>query len=138
MVAAKKKRKKKRPKQRKKGRQWLVLCVVAALFTVLGGLIVFLALGPDDVTVLPKRGDVSGNGPVVSYGETDVLSEPVIVEQTAPKSQVVHVSPDGGDLVVETDRPLVAIVIDDMGFNKKNCEALLELDLNLSFAFLPF
>jgi hypothetical protein len=135
MVTAKKKRKKKRPKQRKKGSQWLVLCVVAVLFTVLGGLVVFLTLSPDDATVLPEIGDVSEDGPVISYEETSVLSDPVVIEAQDKKSQVI---PGAGDLAAETDRPLVAIVIDDMGYNKKNCEALLALDLNLSFAFLPF
>jgi hypothetical protein len=138
MVKTKKKRKKKRPKQRRKGSLWLVICVVAVLFTFLGGLIVFLMLGPDEVTVLPKSGDVSGDSPVITYEETSELSDPVIVEQTAGKSQVSHVTTGGEDLVAAIDRPLVAIVIDDMGYNKKNCEALLDLDLNLSFAFLPF
>ncbi|MEN8134947.1 MAG: divergent polysaccharide deacetylase family protein [Thermodesulfobacteriota bacterium] len=142
MVTAKKKRKKKRPKQRKKGRQWLVFCVVAVLFASLGGLVVFLALSPDDATVLPKIGEVDGNGPTISYEETYVVPEPVIVAQPVKKSQVVPVSPDvtpeDGGLVAKRERPLVAIVIDDMGYNKKNCEALLDLDLDLSFAFLPF
>ncbi len=139
MVIAKKKRKKKRPKQQKKGRQWLVLCVVAGLFAVLGGLVVLLTLSPDGSVLLPKSGDVSGNGPVVPYEEVSVLSETATVEQKPPqKSQVMRVAPDRGDLVAETHRPLVAIVIDDMGYNKKTCEALLALDLNLSFAFLPF
>ena len=142
MVTAKKKRKKKRPKQRKKTRQWLVLGGVAVLFTVLGGLLVFLLLGPDEAMVVPKSGEVSGNGPGIFYEEVNVLPEPVTVEQPAKKVQVVPVSPDVSpaavDLVVESERPLVAIVIDDMGYNKKNCEALLALDLNLSFAFLPF
>jgi hypothetical protein len=35
-------------------------------------------------------------------------------------------------------RPLVAIVIDDMGYQQKTGLALLALDLPLSFAFLPF
>ncbi len=138
MVTAKKKRKKKRPKQQKKGRQWLVIFVVAVFFTVFGGLVVFMTLIPDDVLVLPETGDLTGNGPVVSYEEDNVFSEPVIVEQKPKKNQVIDVAPEGGDLVVETAHPLVAIVIDDMGYNKKTCEALLALDLNLSFAFLPF
>ena len=126
------------PRQRKKTRQWLVLCAVAVLFTILGGLLVFLFLGPDEATVLPKIGEVSGNGPLISYEEVNVFPEPVTVEQPAKKVQVSPVTPDGGDLVAKTERPLVAIVIDDMGYNKKTCEALLALDLNLSFAFLPY
>ncbi len=35
-------------------------------------------------------------------------------------------------------RPLVAIVIDDMGYRQNTGKALLALDLPLSFAFLPF
>lgn len=34
--------------------------------------------------------------------------------------------------------PLVSIIIDDMGFKDGICADLLALDLNLSFAFLPF
>ena len=36
------------------------------------------------------------------------------------------------------DKPLVAIVIDDMGYRQNTGKALLALDLPLSFAFLPF
>jgi polysaccharide deacetylase 2 family uncharacterized protein YibQ len=34
--------------------------------------------------------------------------------------------------------PMVSIIIDDMGFKDKVCVELIGLDLNLSFAFLPF
>ncbi|MBU4262100.1 MAG: divergent polysaccharide deacetylase family protein [Proteobacteria bacterium] len=34
--------------------------------------------------------------------------------------------------------PLISIIIDDMGFQDKICADLIALDLNLSFAFLPF
>lgn len=36
------------------------------------------------------------------------------------------------------DTPLVAIIIDDMGYNLNVGNGLVDLDLNLSFAFLPF
>ena len=35
------------------------------------------------------------------------------------------------------DRPRIAIIIDDMGYHRKIGDALLALDLNLSFSFLP-
>ncbi len=38
----------------------------------------------------------------------------------------------------EEPRPLISILIDDMGFQDKICSDLLALDLNLSFAFLPY
>ncbi|MBU0966062.1 MAG: divergent polysaccharide deacetylase family protein [Proteobacteria bacterium] len=34
--------------------------------------------------------------------------------------------------------PMISIIIDDMGFQDKICADLIALDLNLSFAFLPF
>ena len=37
----------------------------------------------------------------------------------------------------ETNKPRVAILIDDMGYHRKIGNALLDLDLQLSFAFLP-
>jgi polysaccharide deacetylase 2 family uncharacterized protein YibQ len=39
--------------------------------------------------------------------------------------------------LTEEARPRIAIIIDDMGYRKITGEALLNLDLNLSFSFLP-
>ncbi len=52
------------------------------------------------------------------------MEEPV---STQPNAVATHVK----------KRPQVAIIIDDMGYHQKICRGLLELDLNLSFAFLP-
>lgn len=138
MVTVKKKRKKKRPKKRSQGRQWLVRCVVALLFMVLGGLLVLMFLGGDESAVPVERVEVAPPEPVVSYEEIKVVADPVVVEQRAKKHQVSQVEDDTDEPITELARPLVAIVIDDMGYNKKTCEALLALDMNLSFAFLPF
>ena len=135
MAAVKKKKKKKSPKQQKKRRQWLTFFVGTGLFVVLSGVFVFMVFRSDDLSVLPKSENVVGNGVAIYYEETSVLPDSVIIEEEGEKSHVVS-SPENLEEV--TDRPLVAIVIDDMGYNKRVCEALLDLDLNLSFAFLPF
>ncbi len=58
-----------------------------------------------------------------------VLPQPARPEPTVTPPPVVSTT---------THRPRIALVIDDMGYHDKIGDALLELHLNLSFAFLPF
>lgn len=134
MVAVKKKTKKVSPARLKKRRRWLTFFAFVVIFVILSGLMVFLVFGPEEPTVLPKFGE-NGHVPVISYEETGGLSDSITSDSPEGNRQV---TPALESLVKEVERPRIAIVIDDMGHNKKICEALINLDLNLSFAFLPF
>jgi hypothetical protein len=135
MVSGKSNRKTKGAKPQKKGRRGVIFFAVVVFFVVLSVWFVFLLIGPDKVVVPLKIGEVERFVPAITYEEPDSFSEPVIIKS---RSKKLHVAPGGNAPVVVNDRPVIAIVIDDMGYNKKICEALLDLDLNLSFAFLPF
>lgn len=71
--------------------------------------------------------------------EADPLPAPLYEEPTLPHQPPPAVTrrKKPGERPL-TDRPLVAIVIDDMGYRQNTGKALLALDLPLSFAFLPF
>lgn len=65
---------------------------------------------------------------------TPLYEEPALPHQ-APPVATHSKKPEKKPL---PGRPLVAIVIDDMGYRQNTGKALLALDLPLSFAFLPF
>ncbi len=71
-------------------------------------------------------------------GETDTT---IVFEE--PDSRPDEVAPAAGKptkmdgAALQENKPRVAILIDDMGYHRKIGNALLELDLPLSFAFLP-
>ena len=70
----------------------------------------------------------------VHPSETGETSETIVFEEpNPPRSEEVETVPSP----VADDRPRVAIIIDDMGYHRKIGEKLLDLDLNLSFSFLP-
>jgi len=61
----------------------------------------------------------------------------VFEEPGAPESQDI-VTPEKEKRVVAKNRlPMVAIVIDDMGYHRRIGRSLLALNLNLTFSFLP-
>ena len=71
--------------------------------------------------------------------ETESLSAPLYEEPALPhQAPPVAIRPKRPGKKTLTDKPLVAIVIDDMGYRQNTGKALLALDLPLSFAFLPF
>lgn len=130
MVATKKKRKKAVRKPGKKQWSWKTLIGFGLFFFTLGGLMVFLVLGTDRV-IIPTGIDDVGSGSAVPY------KEPLAPGGTGRGDQQGQSSQTEKPVAQVKARPLVAIIIDDMGQNRKTCQALLELDLNLSFAFLP-
>lgn len=134
MAAPGKKKNKKSSKQRQNRRNWLVFLAVAAIFVVVSGLVAFMVFRPKGQNVVPKTETAAGHGPVIHYEEAaEGVADPVIIEGKGEK----HVT-DRRKNLAGADRPSVAIVIDDMGYNQRVCEDLIDLDLNLSFAFLPF
>lgn len=108
--------------------------IVVACFVVLSGWFVYLVFGPEKTT-LSQLGEGGGSEPPISYEETSVLADPAINKPQRGKGPQ---APAVVEKESDAKRPLVAIVIDDMGHNEKICEALIDLDLDLSFAFLPF
>ena len=133
---SKTKRKNRTAKRQKKKSILSYLVLVVAIFIALTGALFFIVLQPQKEPLPVQSEDVVGNGdgPPISYEETGVHVEPVIVD-TPGKEE--HLRPDS-DNDIKKDRPRIAIVIDDMGYQKKTCNGLIDLDLNLSFAFLPF
>ena len=76
-------------------------------------------------------------------GATPPLSPPLsaVSKKKPPKSHAEPVQPAAPPVrppPVPVSGPMVSIIIDDMGFKDKVCVELIGLDLNLSFAFLPF
>lgn len=134
MAAAKTKKKKPVRKNKKKQRSWKVLVAAGVFCFLLGGLVVFLALKHGNESIPPEYAEVAGNGPPIHYEEPVAPTETVIIEKEVKKEQPL---PERKESTVTKELPQVAIVIDDMGYNRETCDALLALDLNLSFAFLP-
>ena len=137
MVANKKNNKKKKiSKKQNKKRALSNLFLLAAVFVVITGAFLFVVLQPGEEPEPVRVDDVVGNdnGPSIVYEETETHVEPVIIDTKDKKD---HPLPDD-DRSTKKDRPRIAIVIDDMGYQKKTCNSLIDLDLKLSFAFLPF
>jgi len=136
MAANKTKRKNRTPKRQKKKSPFPYLSLAVAVFVALTGALFFIVLQPKEGSVPIRTEDVvgNGNGPSITYEETGVHVDPVIIDTRGKKD---HPLPDG-DKSIKKDRPRIAIVIDDMGYQQKTCNGLIDLDLGLSFAFLPF
>lgn len=76
------------------------------------------------------------------------LTQPVIPGTPAQKSAFQEKTPDPlprnaeprtePELAEKAAKPRIAIIIDDMGYQLAAGKSFLELDLNLSFSFLPF
>lgn len=113
----------------------LFLFVAATM--VAGFYFMFLYPGQQHGPPLPVLSDQSKNKPLPQATEplpAPLYEEPALPHQAppiAPRPKKAEKRPLPG-------RPLVAIVIDDMGYRQNTGKALLALDLPLSFAFLPF
>ncbi len=84
----------------------------------------------------------AGTTPAVSSpAAVDGLDTIVFEEPNPPHhEEVVTIGPEGKKSVSvqkKDHRPRVALIIDDMGYHRKIGDRLLDLDLNLSFSFLP-
>jgi len=100
-------------------KKWLpaVILFCFLLFTVLvTGYVVFFR------TVLAKEVVKTGEQPIV-FEEPSVHDATEVVEKRA---------------VTDTKLPLIAIIIDDMGYDGRLGRQFLALDMNLCFSFLPF
>jgi uncharacterized protein len=127
MIPARKKNSEKRQagtRRTRKHSSWLsqakrrlIVCVVASLFFILGGVIWHVFFPP-----------------TVTFDESGLVRKSeIIFEEPNPP---VHELPRPP--AVETRLPQIAIIIDDMGYHEKVGEELLALPLQLTFSFLPF
>ncbi|MEA2084132.1 MAG: divergent polysaccharide deacetylase family protein [Thermodesulfobacteriota bacterium] len=130
--------KRKNARSRKKGNTRLFFPLVLALFLAgtLSAVVYFVFLGPGIVTP-PKPESLTTvykTIPLINTekpGPADPVTDPVVVIAPEIKTLV--------ETQAETEKkPLVAIIIDDMGYRKAVGEQFLELDMGLSFSFLPF
>lgn len=79
--------------------------------------------------------------PAETYGPPalDVMAEEFVEEiyTDAPQPKIEKNAPNYEPLVV-TGKPKIAIIIDDMGVNRKNSFEAIDLDAPLTLAFLPY
>ena len=118
-----KKRGKKKPTGRLIGIFGLFL-LVAVTFTAFF-YIIFLGTGQE-----PEP-----SPPVLNNNAKKLPATPKYSKTPAPAPTPVSVS---APVIIKASRPMVAIIIDDMGYKEKGGNELLKLNLPLSFAFLPF
>lgn len=112
--------------------------VIGILLQTLVATFVIVVLRPNAIKLPPPVEVSRGSEPPIHYEEKGQGPEVVTLENSGkkhgpPASAVARPA----DKSISGDLPLVAIVIDDMGYQQKLDEELLLLDLNLTFAFLP-
>ena len=113
------------------------LFLFVAVTLIAGVYFIFLYPGKQQAIPLPILSGQSKHKPLRQ--ETEPVPAPLYEEPALPQ-QAPQVAPRPKKAATKplTGRPLVAIVIDDMGYRQNTGKALLALDLPLSFAFLPF
>ncbi|MHB1183628.1 MAG: divergent polysaccharide deacetylase family protein [Desulfobulbia bacterium] len=125
--------------KKKNGRSFGLFCLFLFVAATLVAGFYFMALYPGSMPD-PATPTLSGQSKKKPLNrETDALpgilyEEPSLPHQAPP----VTASAKKPTTKNMPGRPLVAIVIDDMGDRQNTGQALIALDLPLSFAFLPF
>ncbi|MDH5298629.1 MAG: divergent polysaccharide deacetylase family protein [Desulfobulbaceae bacterium] len=120
---------------------WLIaaLLLLAALLAVGGFLYLHRGQAPPPPAPAPEQTAEPvappAERPKPSLGTGAVDKKPVPPPPLPPKAEPRSLPPPA---VPRTDKPRMALIIDDMGYHNGIGEALLDLKLNLSFAFLPF
>ncbi|MEA1934646.1 MAG: divergent polysaccharide deacetylase family protein [Thermodesulfobacteriota bacterium] len=137
-----------RTRKKSNTRFFLPLVLVLFLVGTLSAVVYFVFLGPGTVTP-PKPESlttvhkttplINTQKPVPAVPSSDpVAIAPEIKTLAEPKAEIKK-KPLVAIPEAETEKkPLVAIIIDDMGYRKAVGERFLELDMELSFSFLPF
>lgn len=123
-----------------KGKIFLVLLILGLLVATLVAAFVLLILRPyENQSLAPVRTAKSKTPPL--HYEEDGGSPSLLLPKVPEKKGAVPPSTSpmpkpapGGD----RELPSLAIVIDDMGYQQQLDKELLHLNLNLSFAFLPY
>jgi hypothetical protein len=119
-------------------RSWFLVIVIGILLQTLVAAFVIVILRPFEKDLSPPAEGSRGSGPPIHYEENGQGPTVAILDdsskQKGPRSSS---SARPGARTGAGDLPLVAIVIDDMGYQQKLGDDLLALELDLSFAFLP-
>jgi len=131
---------KKKGGRRSGKRTWLWPAIILGiLLLTLAATYFVLSPRPVQKKLPPPIQTGRGPEPPIHYEETGQAPDVAILNHSDKK----HGSPPSATTArpaekpAATDLPLVAIVIDDMGYQDKTGEELLDLDLDLTFAFLP-
>ena len=124
--------------KKKTGRLGLFCLFLFVIGTLAAGFyFMFLYPGQQHGARVPLLSDQSKNKPL--HQEAEPLPAPLYEEPALPhQAPPIATRPKKPGKKPLPGRPLVAIVIDDMGYRQNTGKALLALDLPLSFAFLPF
>ncbi len=135
-MAKKSKRKKKKPQKTGKLKPFLwgfFFCLIIGTTLIGAGYFVFLTPGSQSEIHSPRVNEITDHPPY------QPVTQPHYEEDTPP--DIISLKPDH----IKTksnhptnQKPKIAIIIDDMGHHHKNGKALIELNMGLSFAFLPF
>jgi len=118
----------KKPARKKKGKKSLLLWffLLLLLLVSIAATVYLVFLRPGTIKPLsPPLTSIPKKRPA-TVPEKTVVPPPLVTPSPTKKA------PKAPQL------PIVSIIIDDMGFQDKICADLIALDLNLSFAFLPF
>ena len=121
------------------GRRFGLFCLFLFVAATLAAGFYFMVLypGASQKIAVPTLSGLAKTKPLPQTAEP--LPAPLYEEPTLP-----HLAPPVATRTKTPEknplpgRPLVAIVIDDMGYRQNTGRALLALDLPLSFSFLPF
>lgn len=117
----------KKPARKKKGKKGPLLWITLFLLMLcsIGAMVYLVFLRPGAIKPLSP--------PLATAPKKRPAAVP---EKTGPPPPAATVPAKKSPNAVPL--PLVSIIIDDMGFKDGTCTDLIALDLNLSFAFLPF
>ncbi len=138
---AKKPTKKKKPARRRVKKSKLSflwpLLLTLILAATLGGTAYFIFLSPGTTQISKvRKSELASNSksrPVYQPVQPQIAYEEDTVPEVAKKSGRTKAAQ-----VTGTNKPRLALLIDDMGNRQKLGQQLIELDLPLSFAILPF
>jgi len=81
--------------------------------------------------------DSAGRGIGKNFQQNDPFLPSIVIEDPASGASEVKTD-DCDDLAPGGEKPRIAVIIDDMGIQQQIGEQLLDLDLNLTFSFLPY
>lgn len=128
---------------KKKGRVLGLFCLFLLLTATLIAGFYFMVLYPGTLQEkpLPLLSEQAKQNNLLQTVDSNPDSQSApLYEEPAPPSQAIPTTPSQNRTEKNRlpDRPLVAIIIDDMGYRQDTGQALLALDLPLSFSFLPF
>jgi len=146
MAKQKQNRKKRRPQKKRKktairnslSKAIAALAILAVLVIAIGLVVYHLAPPNKPATPLPVSKSVQTQQPPVTHKPTFEIypEEKTPAPRPLAKIDIPKPLPTPRPLPVEK-LPLVALIIDDLGYDKKIAEKFSELDTNLTFSILP-